>query len=312
MNRTSPLLIILLMSMVSTLTQGPRLQREPLQNAGAGHFKVSILREDGVLIPFAEYRDGNWYAPRPKQEAYVSSENSLADLPEAWFVKDSEFSPTWYFWPSDGPPKVLNAGKIVKVVNHGPENWGLACDYPGKPLQANEHHKNIGIALDVEKKVESPLELTNSSPDSKRILNFIQPTSFPYDETRPKAELTLSNVYRNRYAIDGQYIYHFRAQKEYGKTGSSSDPACNEIAILKGWILQNKQGELKLLDNQIALTDCDMKIDFSFVRPLGILTVGDRAFIFTEDHGYEDESYSIFEMNGSGIKRVLNIYGGGA
>jgi hypothetical protein len=312
MIRTFPLLIILSMSMVSTLMQEPRLQHEPLQNAGTGHFKVSILREDSVLIPFAEYRDGKWSAPLPKQEAYGSSENSLADLPEAWFVKDNEFSATWYFWPSDGPPKVLNASKIVKVVNHGPENWGLACDYPGKPLQANEHHKNIGIALDVETKVESPLELTNSSPDSKRILKFIQPTSFPSDEGRPKTELTLSNVYRNRSAIDGQYIYHFLAKKEYRKTGSSIDPNCNDISLLKGWILQNKQDELKLLDNQIALTDCDLKIDFPFVRPLGILIVGDRAFIFTEDHGYEDESYSIFEMNGSGIKRVLNIYGGGA
>jgi hypothetical protein len=312
MNRTFPLLIILLMSMVSTLMQEPQLQDNPLQNAGAGHFKASILREDGVLIPFAEYREGKWSAPWPKREGYGNAENSLADLPEAWFVKDGEFSATWYFWPSDGSPKVLQANKTVKVVNHGPENWGLACDYPGKPLQANEHHKNIGIALDVEKKVESPLELPNSSPDSKRILKFIQPASLPSDAARQKAELTLRNLYRNRSAIDSRYIYHFRAEKEYRKTGSSSDPDCNDISILKGWILQNQQDELKLLDSQIALTDCDMKTDFPFVRPLGILTMGDRTFIFTEDHGYEDESYSIFELNGSSIKCVLNIYGGGA
>jgi hypothetical protein len=47
MQRTFSPMVILLISMVGTLMQEPRLQNEALQNAVTSHFKVSILRQDG-------------------------------------------------------------------------------------------------------------------------------------------------------------------------------------------------------------------------------------------------------------------------
>jgi hypothetical protein len=339
MNRTFPLLIILLMSTVSTLMREPRLQGEPLQNAGAGQFKASILREDGVLIPFAEYRDGKWSAPWPKREGYGDSENSLAELPEAWFVKGNEFSAIWYFRPTDGPPKTLKAGQTVKVQSHCQENWGLSSDYPGKPVKANTVHHNLGIALDLENRIDSPFELTNSSPESQSVISFIQTafdkaeapkireinasinqvsvsnpsrhvTPYPSDDVRKKMKLDIRKLYRCRSAIDKQYIYYFEVRKEYKKSLDSHDATCDYVSAYSGWMRQNNRAGPILLDSQMTLTDCDMK-EIEFIKPLGIMTMGERTFIFTEDHEWESESYSIFEISGPGVKRVLKVYGGG-
>ncbi|MCI0336202.1 MAG: hypothetical protein L0226_01380 [Acidobacteria bacterium] len=124
-----------------------------------------------------------------------------------------------------------------------------------------------------------------------------------------QVKLALSKLYRNKLAIAGQYIYFLEARKEYKKPGSSYDPSCNNISFFKGWILQNKRGDLKLIDKQFIFTDCDMKVA-EVTKLLGILPIRDRIYIIIEDHGYEDESYSILELNGTRIKRAIKIYGG--
>jgi hypothetical protein len=338
MRRKFSPLIILLMSMVSTMMQGPLPQLDRSQNAGTSPFKVSILRKDGILIPFAEYREGKWSAPLPKREGYGSSENSLADLPEAWFVKDNEFSTTWYFRQIDGPPQTLKAGQTVKVQNHCQENWGLSSDYPGKPVEANTVHHNLGMALDLENRIDNPFELTNSSPESKVVISFIQTafdkaeapmirefnasinqvsvsnpsphfTPYPSDDDRKKMKLDIRKLYRYRSAIDNQYFYYFEVLKEYKKPLDSHDPMCDKVSAYSGWMRQNNREGPILLDSQLTLTDCDMK-EIEFIKPLGILTMGERTFIFTEDHAWESESYSIFEITGPSVKRVLKVYGG--
>jgi hypothetical protein len=47
------------------------------------------------------------------------------------------------------------------------------------------------------------------------------------------------------------------------------------------------------------------------IRPLAAVAVGKQLFVVTVDHGYEDESYSLWQIDGSAIHRVLRVEGGG-
>ena len=44
--------------------------------------------------------------------------------------------------------------------------------------------------------------------------------------------------------------------------------------------------------------------------PLGIMTLKEQIFLFMREHGWEDESYTILELNQSGLHRVLLTVGG--
>jgi hypothetical protein len=114
--------------------------------------------------------------PLPKPDGYGDDFfNTLADLPAAWFERSKEPLTASYYWDTGGAPILLKKSKIVKVENHCQTNWGLLSDFPGKVLKAGEHHRNIGVALNVQRRVDTPLELANTSKDFKRILSFVRP-----------------------------------------------------------------------------------------------------------------------------------------
>src|SRR5215813_2314798 len=302
----------------------------PSQDKDHNQFTIGILRGDSVIIPIGEYRDGKWLARWPKPDGFGEDiDTSLADLPDAWFDRNRVLSTTWYYRPSNDVATLIKTSKKVKVQNHCQENWAVLCDFPGQPLKAGEHHRNVGVALDADKWIDNPIEIINSSREGRRITSFVRPAfdksegikptgigslkpypHYPSNAERRKARLIIDRLYRNREPIDGQRIYYVEAKKEYKNLYfSKTDPSCNTISFFKGWIIQNKRGVLRLIDRRHILSDCDMKAATS-TKLLGILPMRDRIFFITEDHGYEDEGYRILELKGSRIKQVLNVYGG--
>jgi hypothetical protein len=302
----------------------------PAQDTDRNQFTIGILRGDSVIIPFGEYRDGKWLARWPKPDGFGEDiDNSLADLPDAWFDRNKGLSTTWYYRSSSDVATLIKASKIIKVQNHCQENWAVLCDFPGQALKAGELHRNVGVALDIDKWIDNPIEIINSSKERRRITSFIRPAfdksegikppgidslepfvHYPSSAERRKARLIISRLYRNREPIDGQRIYYVEAKKEYKNPFfSKTDPSCNTISFFKGWVVQNKRGGLGLIDSRYILSDCDMKAT-TLTKLLGILPMRDRIFFITEDHGYESESYRILELKGSRIKQVLKVYGG--
>jgi hypothetical protein len=286
--------------------------------------------QDSVIIPVGEYRDGKWLARWPKPDGFGEDiDNSLADLPDAWFNHNKSPSTTWYYRASSGVATVIQGSKIMKAQNHCQDNWAVLCDFPGKPLKAGEHHRNIGVALDADKWIDNPIEIINSSQEQRRITFFIQPAfnklegikppgidssgsvvHYPSNAERRKARLIISRLYRNREPIYGQRIYYVEAKKEYKNPFfSKTAPSCNTISFFKGWIIQNKSGALRLIDSRFILSDCDMKTATS-TKLLGILPIRGRIFFIAEEHGYEEESYEILELKGSRVKRMLKVFGG--
>jgi len=326
---SNSLIAMYLLSMlaVSLVFDGARI---PSQDTDRNQFTIGILRGDSVIIPFGEYRDGKWLAQWPKTDGFGEDiDNSLADLPDAWFDRNKGLSTTWYYRATSDVATLIKTSKVIKVRNHCQENWAALCDFPGQSLKGGEHHRNIGVALDVDKWIDNPIEIINGSQERRRIISFIRPAfdksegikppgidslepyiHYPSNAERRKARLIISRLYRNSEPIDGQRIYFVEAKKEYKNPFfSNTDPGCNTISFFKGWIVQNKRGGLRLIDSRHMFSDCDMKAAAS-TKLLGILPMRDRIFIIVEDHGYEDENYRILELKGSRIKQVLNVYGG--
>ena len=100
-------------------------------------------------------------------------------------------------------------------------------------------------------------------------------------------------------------------EKQYGKPpGAEADSCGSGVTFLYGWVTRGKDGTLALVNEKVGLTDCDGKERGSSVVLFSVLTVNNRTFIFTVEHGWEDESYVIYELTDIGINRVLETLGG--
>ena len=297
-------------------------------------FLVAVLRADGVLVPFAQYGNWGFYNPWPKPQPCRGCTDeiyphSLGQLPQPWFMQGGSMPKRWYFRSPNGALTVLKTLKIIEVENHSQKNWAVRTNFPHERVEL-PHHRNIGIAITANMRIES---MNESKLEHERLTSFIK-DAFDAEETmkierlatddpigteslfkfglsesaavRKRAE-TITKFYRSESPINGEYLYYFQATKKYEIPRLASS---GHVSLFSGWatVAARQEGQLGVIVSEIVFTDTDMKGPTTSL-PLGVLKIGGRTFIFVEEHGWENESYVILELNG-GIHRLLETFGG--
>lgn len=343
MNATNRILLAVGSALLAFVVAGDA-GRAPVSAQGRNvkQFMVGVLREDGALVPFAEYRLGVWWNPwpefNPNQGSDEVSPRSLGGHPEPWFQGCEGSSAKWYFWPSADSPLALKTSEVLKVENHSQPNWALMTDYPQKKeTEKNAHHLNAGFALSANLKLDGMIEIEKGSAEAGNVMAYVKaafdhsenaeakrlaaeaPRSdglppgdgFPLSaEQRARVGLAVTKLYRDRSGVGGGHIYYVEVEKRYAKPAGSRDAACENVAFLKGWVWKSKDGTLGLLNDAFGLTDCDGKERGSGVEMFGVLTSSERTFLLAVEHGWEDESYVIYELKDAGLTRLLETFGG--
>lgn len=311
-----------------------RTELSSVKDQNPASFLVAVLRADGALVPFAQYGNGGFYNPWPKPQPCRGCTDeiyphSLGGLPKPWFAEGGRMPKRWYFRSPNGALTVLKALKIAEVENHSQKNWAVRTDFPHAPVESS-HHRNVGVAITANIRIESMIE---SKPEPDGLTSFIQEV-FDAEETekierlatddpsgtaslfkfglpesaaeRKRAEKK-TKFYRSESPINGEYLYYFQARKEYEIPRLASS---GHVSLFSGWasVEASQGGQLGLIRSEIVFTDTDMKGSTTSL-PLGILKLSGRTFIFVEEHGWEDESYVVLELNG-GIHRLLETFGG--
>lgn len=311
-----------------------RTELSSVKDQNPAGFLVAVLRADGALVPFAQYGNGGFYNPWPKPQPCQGCTDeiyphSLGGLPKPWFVQGGRMPRRWYFRSPNGALTVLKALKIAEVENHSQKNWAVRTDFPHEPVKSS-HHRNVGVAITANIRIESMIE---SKPEPDGLTSFIQEV-FDAEETekierlatddplgtaslfrfglpesaaeRKRAEKK-TKFYRSESPINGEYLYYFQARKEYEIPRLANS---GHVSLFSGWasVEARQGGQLGLIRSEIVFTDTDMKGPTTSL-PLGILKLSGRTFIFVEEHGWEDESYVVLELNG-GIHRLLETFGG--
>ncbi len=298
---------------------------------GGSQYLIGTLRADGTLVPFAQYSNDGWFNPwpRPRQlvpeRVYAKSteteiaNNSLADLSEPWFTQGLKLPTPWFFWSSDGTITELKASKVVPVRAHSGTNWGLLTDLP-KRASKDPLHDIIGLAIIPKQTIEPFIKIETASTQGKEIRSFIRQIfdDAEKDEAErarlekppaiAKVAASLTVLYRSSYAVDGKHIYYFEAEKQYPKRTASGEPGCNDVSLFQGWVSAEEKGAMGLMESNFVFTDCDRKGPSTMV-PMGLTTLQEQTFLFVREHGWESESYTILELNKSGLHRVLETVG---
>jgi len=172
-------------------------------------------------------------------------------------------------------------------------------------MEKGDHHRNVGMALNVNLKIEGMVEIEKSSDESNQIVAYVKPVfsevetdeisrlaaeltlreffavrGFPLQsEERAKVEPTLTKLYRSKSTIKGRHIYYFQVEKHYKKPAGARDSSCYEVSFLAGWVTKDKEGTLALLNESFGLTDCDLKERGSSVELFNVMTSNERVVV---------------------------------
>lgn len=296
--------------------------------AGSSQYLIGTLRGDGTLVPFAQYSNGGWWNPWPEprevaESIYAGStevvNNSLGDLSEPWFTQCQQIPGPWFYWSPEGKLTELTTLKVTPVRAHSGTNWGLLTDLP-KRTSKDPLHDIIGVAITPKRKIEPFIKIDTASAQAKEIGSFIKQVFDVHEKEeaerarfdRPpaiaKVETSLTILYRSSNVVDGDHIYYFEAEKQYPKRTASGDLDCYDVSLFQGWISADEKGGVGLMDNNFVFTDCDRKGPSTMI-PVGMTTLGEQTFLFVREHGWESESYTILELNQTGLHRVLQTDG---
>ena len=302
----------------------------PLKANNDNPFIVGIFRPDGIIVPFARYANRKWSNPwhQAQPDGQAEEPDTIADLSKPWYRSLVRPAGEWHLSLSPGGDQTVRTSKSLQVCSHCQQVWGLLSDYPNpRQPKENECVRNLGIALSEKKEARVMAPVTSASADWKRLVTFLGPkferaekaglsgpvnqyysAQIPPYEKRARIPMSILNLYRTQLA-DGKMIFYFEASKEYPKPRAANDAGCNNISQLGGWILRDGRGNLTLLTSLFSATDCDMK-EGGIAVPFAILDLDGKTFAIVEEDSYEGEEYTILEVRGSGVRRILETYAG--
>jgi hypothetical protein len=270
-------------------------------------FVISVLRRDGITIPFAAFDGKNWSTPWP-QGPEKDPPADLGSIPRAW-------------WGKTGPPSELTAwadGASRGAIHIDPgkpallhircANLGLATDYRSReppPAATVQPYPKDGLAVSGAQQVGLIRILT---PESDEWMTAAREMTVDFDEAEERAAHTFidwshpfNKVQRRRFVprIEAMYgapmdeagwtAYFLEAVRLYPP--APDDRGCGLVASVNGWMTVGPNGK-RSFNLRARITYCDRE-GVRYMLPLGLIKVSDRSYWVYQMSGYDFESYVV-------------------
>ena len=86
---------------------------------------ISLLRSDGILIPFTIYEKGKWYNAWPEtgENIYDLKIKELSDVPRKWLGNFVQIPRQWFLTELNGSSKIITVTQPEKYSSHCEGNW---------------------------------------------------------------------------------------------------------------------------------------------------------------------------------------------
>ncbi len=271
-----------------------------------------------TLVPLAQSAAGRrvrtW--PQPDEEVQRAF-HSVRDFPPAWFPIKGGVPTRWYLWTEDLYGVPVRTGIPVLGEAHCQAVWGLSTqlqpiDHETTAIATNipigfqpfnrftvgaEADEGFKTFLRKEFDKAEVAEFRSKRTDAARLL--------AHPQTRePVFEVSCAPVEK-----DSVELCTYRASQGLETRPYKELPDCDEFTAVEGWYLKSADTWTPL-KARATLTDCVWK-EVRTTTALLLIAVDAKRFVLTREHGYEDESFVIYEVSGNQLKRVLEVAGGG-
>jgi hypothetical protein len=287
-------------------------------SARSSAIAIAGLLGGSTLVPLAQFAGGRWERTWPGPGEQVEMKFSkIAQLPKAWFPVPGGVPSEWFLWTEEihGAPLRITAPVLGEA--HCEAVWGLSTRL--QPFS----HETTAIATNVQSGIRPFGASTPSAISDPPLAAFLRAAfekseteamrARPADAKATPAHRTVTDPsYELRCVQTGKgddELCSFEASRPLRAAPPAADPACDETVLVQGWVSKTGQG-FTLLKADATIIDCDAK-GLRTSSPQILISTGSQTFIVVKEHGYEDESFVVYEVRGRRLEKVFDVPGGG-
>jgi hypothetical protein len=311
----------------------PSLVAAPAQpsNTSSGHLVFAVVRNDGLLLPFAAFDGRKWSTPWPDEIVGPGAPDlpvSPASVPAKWW--GGEEPGPWNLWPrGEGSAARIALQSPVMMRVGTNRRLGFRTDRPPvlPPVPPFElPFPKIGVAIAGDAQLEpissvsavAPLwktftdslrgEIDKAEERSIRTLRGGARWDHPFKpEARRKVRAELEAWYIARLADSSVNLSYVEIVKKYPLL--PADEGCGLETFVSGWVhhedgQQNLRARLKAV-----ITYCDRR-SVSYMLPFGQLRLAGRTHWIVQMSGRDHEWYAVIEGRLEEVKYVAEYQAG--
>jgi len=325
--------VFVALAAVAVIAPFPSLVAAPAQPPASsdGHLVLAVVRNDGLLLPFAAFDGRKWSTPWPGEIGGPATPDlpaNLASVPQKWW--GGEEPGPWNLWPRD-------AGSATRIALQSPvmmrvgssRQLGFRTDRPPvlPPVPPFElPFPKIGVAIAGDTKLEGIATVSSLAPQWKtftaslreeidkaeersiRTLRGSARWSHPFSpEVRAKVPPELEAWYVTRVADSSVNLSYVEAVKKYPVL--PADRGCALETFVSGWVHHEKQLQSPRARLKAVITYCDRR-SVSYMLPFGQLQLAGRTHWIVQMSGRDHEWYTVIEGRPDDVKYVAEYRAG--
>lgn len=295
------------------------------------HLVLAVVRNDGILLPFAAFNGRKWSAPWPVLQwngPTIDLPINLASVPRDWW--GGKEPGAWRLWPRNSEtsrPLTLSTPAMIRIGLT--RQIGFRTDQPPVPPPVPPFElpfPKIGIAVAGDTAVTPITSVSLFSPTWKtfagalladinkaedRQLAAIGSSNWRHPvkrEVRAEVPPELEAWYLTTIGPGDQRLSYVEAVKKYPL--QPEDEGCGLETFVSGWVhhdgaqRQNPKATLRAV-----VTYCDRR-GVSYMLPFGQVRVNDRDYWIVQMSGRDHEWYAVVEAAADRVKYVAEFQAG--
>jgi hypothetical protein len=286
-------------------------------------FTLGVLRQDGLLVPFAAYDGRSWNTPWPGEAQALAMPISVKDVPRDWWGAAGPDA-AWTAWFPDGRSRPLALAAPIRVPVFCSLRLALRTNYMGAPKRPGDPTApKDALAIGGTAPPLAPIQRVSvNTPDAQDVTALItdkfnraerhaaksfERWSHPYGAAeREKLPIRLESYYRAPMSQAGWTAAYVEAIREF--PAARRDRGCGLITYVFGWVLRGP-GKEPDIDLGGRVTYCDRN-DVPFLMPFGRLEVGGDSYWVYQLSSWRDEYYSVVRTRPGDTHQVAGYSGG--
>jgi len=323
-----------ILSLVGRPLAAGREGSQPPSSQPAGHIMVAVVRNDGILLPFAAFDGRKWSAPWPFIDRLGGAPElpvNLASVPLDWW--GGEAPGAWRLWTRNAQtPLLLTLSSPVMVRIGQSRQLGFRTDQPPvlPPVPPFElPFPKMGLAIAGEAPPLTPIVTISAlSPAFKsfgaalradidaaeeKTINRIRGRDrwrHPFKREERSAIVPELEAWYVTPLPDGvQRMSYIEAVKKYPV--KPEDEGCGLETFVSGWIHHDETRKKPQSTLKAVVSYCDRR-GVSYMLPFGQMLIGGRTHWIVQMSGRDHEWYAVVEGGPNRTRYVAEYQAGWA
>jgi len=306
------------------LALGARAQQPPSRGPERG--MLGVLRQDGMLVPFAAFKGADWSSPWPIDLRTKELPINLESVPTEWW--GGHLPTGWHVRLASGTDQPIKAVAPAPYPVHCATRLGLKSDYKSsEPLRFSEPFPKAGLAATEGVQIE-PIEIVDRSlPEAAQLVTTLTAQfnqaeermtkalkantgwrhPFPKD-VRDKTPVRIEAWYRTPMEQPGFSVSYIEAVRTYPLV--PEDEGCPLETTFRGWVEHNTREALPKAELTAKIDYCD-RPGAMYMLPLGRVRLAQQMFWVFQYSGWTEEWYEVVRISPRRLRFVVEFYAGG-